>query len=387
MNKSFFFNADTTSGSADITYSAADLAAEKAAYFSDGVLAPDDFKVSAVDSLTVKIAPGGAVLGGYTYVNSSIGVRAISSAAATKARRDLCVLKLDLSIRAMTVVIKSGMPSDDPQPPALTSTDSVKELALAEIYMPAGASSVNEATVTDLRVLASLRGASALIEAGIKAHEAETDALTKSENTEVRKVCGAVKTDGTSGEVLCGDGKYRTVLPYRRTLLQIYNRAGEYEFDTSKNPSDANRYDFEMIGGGGAGGCCGHSDSRGGGGGAGAYVSVCGVTLSHGTHKIKIGAGGSGSAERSGGDGGDGGYSLPSDKIASCGIGAPSPFGAGGAGVSGSSSSGKKGIGAGSGGSGGGCVSTSFSASGGNGADGCLLIYGYHTTAFGTAAE
>lgn len=304
MNKSFFFNADTTSGSADITYSAADLAAEKAAYFSDGVLAPDDFKVSAVDSLTVKIAPGGAVLGGYTYVNSSIGVRAISSAAATKARRDLCVLKLDLSIRAMTVVIKSGM------------------------------------------------------------------------------------------------------------------------------PSDANRYDFEMIGGGGAGGCCGHSDSRGGGGGAGAYVSVCGVTLSHGTHKIKIGAGGSGSAERSGGDGGessfagyhapggsggvggtwaegmsfpggkggavgayigerggDGGYSLPSDKIASCGIGAPSPFGAGGAGVSGSSSSGKKGIGAGSGGSGGGCVSTSFSASGGNGADGCLLIYGYHTTAFGTAAE
>lgn len=119
-----------------------------------------------------------------------------------------------------------------------------------------------------------------------------------------------------------------------------------------------------MIGGGGAGGCCGHSDSRGGGGGAGAYVSVCGVTLSHGTHKIKIGAGGSGSAERSGGDGGessfagyhapggsggvggtwaegmsfpggkggavgayigerggDGGYSLPSDKIASCGIG------------------------------------------------------------------
>ena len=314
MNKSFFFNADTTSGSADITYSAADLAAEKAAYFSDGVLAPDDFKVSAVDSLTVKIAPGGAVLGGYTYVNSSIGVRAISSAAATKARRDLCVLKLDLSIRAMTVVIKSGMPSDDPQPPALTSTDSVKELALAEIYMPAGASSVNEATVTDLRMLASLRGASALIEAGIKAHEAETDALTKSENTEVRKVCGAVKTDGTSGEVLCGDGKYRTVLPYRRTLLQIYNRAGEYEFDTSKNPSDANRYDFEMIGGGGAGGCCGRSDSRGGGGGAGAYVSVCGVTLSHGTHKIKIGAGGSGSAERSGGDGGESsfaGYHAP----------------------------------------------------------------------------
>lgn len=429
MNKSFFFNADTSSGSADITYSAADLAAEKAAYFSDGVLAPDDFKVSAVDSLTVKIAPGGAVLGGYTYVNSSIGVRAIPSAAATKARRDLCVLKLDLSIRAMTVVIKSGTPSDDPQPPALTSTDSVKELALAEIYMPAGASSVNEATVTDLRKLASLRGAPSLIEAEIKAHEAETDALTKSENAEVRKVCGAVKTDGTSGEVLCGDGKYRTVLPYRRTLLQIYNRAGEYEFDTSKNPSDANRYDFEIIGGGGAGGCCGHSDSRGGGGGAGAYVSVCGVTLSHGTHKIKIGAGGSGIAERSGGDGGessfagyhapggsggvggtwvegmsfpggeggavgaytgerggDGGYSLPSDEITSCGNGAPSPFGAGGEGVSGSSSSGKKGIGAGSGGSGGGCVSTSFSASGGNGADGCLLIYGYHTTAFGTAA-
>ena len=70
-------------------------------------------------------------------------------------------------------------------------------------------------------------GLYALIEAGIKAHEAETDALTKSENTEVRKVCGAVKTDGTSGEVLCGDGKYRTVLPYRRTLLQIYNRAGD----------------------------------------------------------------------------------------------------------------------------------------------------------------
>ena len=39
-----------------------------------------------------------------------------------------------------------------------------------------------------------------------------------------------------------GDGKYRTVLPYRRTLLQIYNRAGEYEFDTSKNPSDAKKY-------------------------------------------------------------------------------------------------------------------------------------------------
>ena len=35
------------------------------------------------------------------------------------------------------------------------------------------------------------------------------------------------------------------------------------EFDTSKNPSDAKKYDFEIIGGGGAGGCCGHSVSRG----------------------------------------------------------------------------------------------------------------------------
>lgn len=40
MNKSFFFNADTSSGSADITYSAADLGGGEGAYFSDGVLAP-----------------------------------------------------------------------------------------------------------------------------------------------------------------------------------------------------------------------------------------------------------------------------------------------------------------------------------------------------------
>lgn len=245
----------------------------------------------------------------------------------------------------------------------------------------------------------------------------------------MRKVCGAVKTDGTSGEVLCGDGKYRTVLPYRRTLLQIYNRAGEYEFDTSKNPSDANRYDFEMIGGGGAGGCCGHSDSRGGGGGAGAYVSVCGVTLSHGTHKIKIGAGGSGSAERSGGDGGessfagyhapggsggvggtwaegmsfpggkggavgayigerggDGGYSLPSDKNRVLRNRRAVSVRRGWCRSLGFFTSGKKGIGRGRA-VGRRRVSTSFSASGGNGADGCLLIYGYHTTAFGTAAR
>lgn len=68
-------------------------------------------------------------------------------------RIDSVVIRVDLSdsVRAGSLIIKKGSPATSPTAPELDDTSTVKEYRLANILMPANATSADDLTITDTR--------------------------------------------------------------------------------------------------------------------------------------------------------------------------------------------------------------------------------------------
>jgi hypothetical protein len=117
-----------------------------------GVPGGADLAVTADSSgMTVKVAPGFAIVRGHAYDNSAQETLTIP-AASTNPRRDLVVLRLDPSANSITLAVKGGTAGTSPSDPALTQTDEdVFEIALARIDVPANAVTITSSNVTDQR--------------------------------------------------------------------------------------------------------------------------------------------------------------------------------------------------------------------------------------------
>lgn len=425
MQTGFFFDADVTDGTPDITYSAADLALEKRAYFTNGVLTADGLTVTPRGGFVMNLSEGAAVINGYTYLNSSLFPFSATGADASLDRIDLAVIRWDGNARGMNVVVIKGTADTHPTPPTPTWTTSVKELPIAEIYIRAGATSITAENITDVREFARFAPDENAKKAIVEEYLVNIISLTNAEKEDFDKLIDTICLDGSAAAVLCGDGEYRSPDSLRRVEIGRYTKAGKYVIDLTSALSEGDRYDLVLVGGGGAGGCVAGTYSRGGGGGAGAYMSVNGVTLAAGRYEFYVGAGGVGSAEADGADGGettfdgfyapggcggkggkvtdgnvpggkggevagfrassggDGVIGLQNESIAAYGIGAGTFFG--GETVTESTAvrtDGTDATGAGCGGSGGGCPAGTGVNRGGNGADGCVIIYGYRRGLF-----
>ena len=401
-------------GAADRSYSAADLAALRRAYYDDGVLSSDALAVEANDAMSVTVAPGAAVIAGYTYIldePKTLAVTALSG----HGRNDLIVLRLDLGEREIIPAILTG--TNQGETPAPSESGDVIELALASLSLPASASAASDGTLTDMRPFAAMRVMDAPFRAMLDEALAALPKLNEDELASARSLIRRVVTDGAGDKVLCDDGRYRGAAVTKRVELARYDEAGEYEFDPAENPSATGTYDIELIGGGGAGGSTLAENSRGGGGGAGAYVTASSVRL-FGKVGVTVGEGGSGAAGTRGGAGGEsifgplyaegggggsggeyvsGGYGGETSPffaesgedgsrdttsvtyLDECGAGAASAFGAGAAGDENAAISfGKAATSPGAGGSGaGGPAALSSVLAGGKGADGMVVVYGY----------
>lgn len=68
-------------------------------------------------------------------------------------RIDSVVVRIDKSdeVRAGSIIIKKGVPASTPTAPKLDRTSMVKEYRLANIYIPANATSIIQITITDTR--------------------------------------------------------------------------------------------------------------------------------------------------------------------------------------------------------------------------------------------
>ncbi|MEA4894229.1 MAG: hypothetical protein VB064_03105 [Oscillospiraceae bacterium] len=149
-----FFNAQVDdSGNYDRTYLAEDYAAYFASFIGDGVYADNtnNLKVVSASNMTVTLKAGKAWCKGYFYINDADMTHTLDNADGAHSRIDRIVIKLDLINRQFKSAVKKGVASVNPAAPTLTRTSDVWEMALADILVGAGVSSIVEANITDKR--------------------------------------------------------------------------------------------------------------------------------------------------------------------------------------------------------------------------------------------
>lgn len=140
--KSGFFNALLNNGVYDRTYNADDYTDNLAVVISSGVLRSinDDLKVTA-SGLNLTVNSGRAWINGHYYHNTTNYSLPAITPPTGGTRIDRVVLRLDNTVngRAITINYLTGTAAVSPVAPALTRTDTVYEICLAEITLQANA--------------------------------------------------------------------------------------------------------------------------------------------------------------------------------------------------------------------------------------------------------
>ena len=154
--KSGFFDAqDLGEGNFDRVYSSADLAHYFSLFVGNGVfLKPDtSLQVSSQSTpdMSIRVALGSGWINGYFITVTSPETIAIPTAHGSLPRIDSILMRLDLSTRQIQLRVSSGAAASSPQPNPLIRTGSYYELELAQIRVPAGATSITQSLIKDMR--------------------------------------------------------------------------------------------------------------------------------------------------------------------------------------------------------------------------------------------
>ena len=136
------------------------LAEDVATYLctrTSGVYAKEtNFAVSITGSRELTVAPGLAWMNyddfkGISVCSRESAVLEVPAADNTLGRIDRVVLQFDTDANLTALKLKPGVPSADPQPPAILQNHRQYELGLATIAVPAGSASISQANLTDTR--------------------------------------------------------------------------------------------------------------------------------------------------------------------------------------------------------------------------------------------
>lgn len=120
----------------------------------------DSLAVIAQNGTSIKIKPGGAHIEGARFWENSSRSITLSQASSTLARIDRVVLRFDTAEdkRNIDIYLKEGVPATYPSPQEIIRQSNYHELVLADIYVPAGASEITNANITDQRPNTELCG-------------------------------------------------------------------------------------------------------------------------------------------------------------------------------------------------------------------------------------
>ena len=136
-----------------IEYGAADVETYLCTRTS-GVYAQEGmFTATAIGGRQVQIAPGLAWINNADFKGKSICVDApvtidIAIADTTFARIDRIVLRFDATANGSSIVVKAGSPASKPVAPDVSRTESLYELALCDVSVPAGSVTVETIHLT-----------------------------------------------------------------------------------------------------------------------------------------------------------------------------------------------------------------------------------------------
>lgn len=100
----------------------------------------------------VTVETGAAWVEGFWYDTDADVVLAIGAADASNPRLDTVVVRLDRAANTTVLAVKQGVAAASPVAPALTQTDVLWELPLANVTVPAAAGVIVAGNVTDRRV-------------------------------------------------------------------------------------------------------------------------------------------------------------------------------------------------------------------------------------------
>ena len=159
-----------------ITYDAEDAAA--------------DFVVAAAadGSTDLTVSAGQAWMHVSRWVGLSVTMReaqilTLPLADSALPRIDRVVLRYDATSRSTSLQVLQGTPSSEPAAPAISRTEMVYDLCLAEVSRPAGQTSVSAADITDTRTDEALCGLMRDGVTGIPMDELGRQALAKAKET------------------------------------------------------------------------------------------------------------------------------------------------------------------------------------------------------------
>lgn len=154
--KCFPFNSD----SGDRVYKAEDFRAYFAQFIGNGVFYANSNALKVVESsgMSVNVNAGAGWIAGAGYINDSVLQLTLANADGALNRIDRVVLRCSYTERDVYVAVKQGSLSAQPTAPALTRNADNYELALADIYVAAGATSIAQQDITDQRLNTTLCG-------------------------------------------------------------------------------------------------------------------------------------------------------------------------------------------------------------------------------------
>ena len=140
-----------------ILYNADDASGYLATRLSGVYSAEEDFSVTAQGGLSVQVSAGQAWVRPSRFKGRSIIMEQpttlpLTAADAVRSRIDRVVLRYDAAAKKTSLQVLEGVPdSAGPAAPAITRTELIYDLCLAEIKRPAGSTSVTAADIYDTR--------------------------------------------------------------------------------------------------------------------------------------------------------------------------------------------------------------------------------------------
>lgn len=146
-----------------VNFDAADVAAYLAGLTSGVFSGAEDFPVTAAGGLTVIVGAGRGWVHpsrftGYSITKREADTLTMPLADPSLPRIDRIVMRYDAGARAASLQVLQGTASSTPTAPAISRTELIYDLCLAEITRPAGSTSITTGQITDTRLDEALCG-------------------------------------------------------------------------------------------------------------------------------------------------------------------------------------------------------------------------------------
>ena len=147
----------------DYDFDAADVAAYLAGLTSGVFSGDEDFPVTAAGGLKVTVGAGRGWVHpsrftGYSITKREADTLTLPLADPSLPRIDRIVMRYDAGARAASLQVLQGTASSTHTPPAISRTELIYDLCLAEITRPAGSTSITTGQITDTRLDEALCG-------------------------------------------------------------------------------------------------------------------------------------------------------------------------------------------------------------------------------------